>query len=239
MSRPMNAISQEELLLQTLTALIQGRARHEATQYSGTIEDCLTELVRVKLRSLAAAAGDQDRRLTGLLEQAIYVVEEQLLERFRQHDLPPFDLEPYLKSVQVALKFPGQEIQGMQARLRQAQQQEQVRPRRQVEAETAVPFEIIELGLQQGQLQGLVAKPLVPQCDLNLAWVRQEFAIEGEWFPYALFMEEFVFLLNAEGILTLDTGSFTSGRVERAYEAIQQLARQLYTRSEHWTASDL
>ena len=231
MSRPMNAISQEELLLQTLTALIQGRVRHEATQYSGTIEDCLTELVRVKLRSLAAA-GEQERRLTGLLEQAIYVVEEQLLERFRQHDLPPFDLEPYLKSVQVALKFPGQEIQGMQARLRQAQQQEQVRPRRQVEVETAVPFEIIELGLQHGQLQGLVVKPLVPQCDLNLEWVRQEFAIEGEWFPYALFVEEFVFLLNAEGMITLDTGSFTSGRVERAYEAIEQLARQLYTRSE-------
>lgn len=233
MSRPMRAISQEELLLQTLTALIQGRVRHEATQYSGTIEDCLTELVRVKLRSLAAAAGDQDRRLTGLLEQAIYVVEEQLLERFRRHDLPSFDLEPYLKSLQVALKFPGQEIQGMQERLRQAQQQEQVRPRRQVEAETEVPFEIIELGLQQGQLQGLVAKPLVPQCDLNLEWVRQEFEIEGEWFPYALFIEEFVFLLNAEGMITLDTGSFTSGKVDQAYEAIEQLARQLYRRSEH------
>ncbi|MCY7276844.1 MAG: hypothetical protein LH702_24710 [Phormidesmis sp. CAN_BIN44] len=237
MSRPMSAISQEELLLQTLTALIRGRVRHEATQYSGTLEDCLTELVRVKLRSLAAT-GDQDRRLTGLLEQAIRVVEEQLLERFRQHDLPPFDLEPYLKSVQVALKFPGQEIQGMQERLRQAQQQEQVRPRRLVEAETAVPFEIIELGLQQGQLQGLVAKPLVPQCDLNLEWVRQEFEIEGEWFPYALFIEEFVFLLNAEGILTLDTGSLTSGKVDQAYGAIEQLARQLYTRSEHWIASE-
>jgi hypothetical protein len=173
----------------------------------------------------------------GLLEQSSRVVEGQLSERLRRHGLPPFNLEPYLKSVQVALKFPGQEMQTMQARFRQAQQGEQIRPRRQIETETAVPFEIIALGLRHGPLQGLVARPLVPQCDLNLEWVRQEFAVEGAWFPYALFLDEFVFIVNSEGLITLDTDRFTSGLVERAYGAIETLARQLYLRSEPFRAA--
>lgn len=230
MSYSIAAITQEELLFQTLTEFVRAMGQPESIPYNSTIEDCLTELVRVRMRALAAA-GENYRSLIGILEQVISGLERQLAERFSHHGVQ-FDLEPYWKSVQVALKCPARELQELQERLRQAKRREQVRARRRIEAETEVPFEIIELGLRQGQLDGIVTHPLVPQCYLHLERVRQEYEIEGEWFPDAICTEDLVFLVNAEGMITLYTDGFTSGMWERAYGAIEQLAKQLYTMGE-------
>ncbi|MBD1867207.1 hypothetical protein H6F95_07810 [Cyanobacteria bacterium FACHB-471] len=188
------------------------------------IELGLTELVKNQMRQLAQE--DRDDKQINLLEQAIRVIEQRVQEQMSECDLQ-FCFAAYWASVRKALKFPAKEIAELGEKLRQSRRLERISERQQITSANQVLFEVIEVGLQNA-IEGLIAVPLPTVLELNLEGIRQNYLLEGDWFPFQVAVEKLQFVFDDDGTISVSTENFPEQLLLKARQVLLDLANQSY-----------
>jgi len=221
-------LSQEELLLNYLVQQIDSRENFVKESYSLNIDLGLFELTRLYMRKIAQETEYIYEREWDLLPRSIKTTETQIKERLR-NDMTSFKFEKYFKNISEKLKYVAQEIKELQANLLRSKLEERVGQRRRLNEASRVPIEITELGLS-GFTNGLLAQPifcLSQEYEMNLQ--NTNFIVEGEWFPFEVKIEDFIFTVDDDGTIFVSVENLPNRLVEKAKDMLHMLANQLYT----------
>jgi len=181
--------SQEEYLLQDLLKLVWNLHKSGQSGYSQLIEFAVMELVRRQMREVAIRVQVQESE--GLLRRAVTQTHDKLQQRLAEHKLT-FDFTPYFQNAGQQLRYVAKEMQELAEELRQLEQPvQQAKP---IASADGVAFEVKEVGLRE--VEALIVTPLALQYQLDLEWLRQSYAVEGEWFPFYVAIEELGFVVD-------------------------------------------
>ncbi len=91
-----------------------------------------------------------------------------------------------------------------------------------------IPIEITELGLS-GFIEGLLAKAFLNNSEgYNINLENLEYRVEGEWFPFEVMIEDFVFTIDDDGTIFVSVENLPQRLVLKAKEMLQVIANQLY-----------
>lgn len=213
--------SQEEYLLQDLLKLVSSLHISEQSGYSQLVEFGVMELVRRQMRQVALEG--QVRESEELLRRAVSQTHDKLQERLEGQQLA-FDFTPYFQNAGQQLRYVAKEMQELAEELRQLGQQ--VQEGKPNTSAGQVEFEVKEVGLRE--VEALIVTPLVREYELDLEWLRQSYAVEGEWFPFYLAIEELGFVVDHDGTIFISTENFPSVLLEKARRLSIGLAHQLY-----------
>lgn len=221
---------EREFIITSLVGLIRESVRRDSKPYSTAIEFGLTELARVNMRRIVQEQG-RTYQAKEILDLALRLTKKQLIDRLQQQtDLQfdsQFDFDKYLKNVQENLKFPAKEVAELSGKLVQSKRTERVSEKVRICNTASMPLEITEVGLRDS-VEGLLVTPLLENFVIELDRIKSFCEIEGDWFPFKIALEEFVFILDDDGTLFLFTENLPSKMVSKAKESIQILADQLY-----------
>jgi hypothetical protein len=218
-------LSPKEFILQSLVTYIQAGGVQQGHR-SFLLEDGLTELVRILMRELAADVSHRSR--LSLLDQAIGEVQQQMWEYIFSPAFSSIDFEDYFVSIRHRLKAPAKEMADLQTSLRVAKQREQIVEREDITEAVEVPFQIAVMGLRE-TLEGFIVTPLAEHpCFLNLNAVRDTYAVQEEYYPLQIEIDELVFVVDDDGTIFISTENFPGTLIHQARESLEMLARQIY-----------
>lgn len=219
-------LSQERFILSYVEEQVRVLKSQERNLYSSLIEFGIGELVRLQMRQLAEAKGERE---LPLLEQSIQLVQEKLGE-WRTRSKLSYDFTSYFEGVRKELRFVAKEMSELSKQLERSRRAERVASREIITDGVAIPLEIVQVGLPNA-IEALLVVPLTEEFELNLGRVREEYAVEGQWFPYQILMEPFSLLLDDDGTIWVPVLVSSEGLIEQAREALLALAVKLYRSS--------
>lgn len=215
--------SQEAFILINLEEQVRQLLGQERVEYSLGIEFGVAELVRVLMRQLAQRRVEPEGVL---LARSLETVEAKLNERLSQGGLT-YDFTPYFAAVRKGLRFAAREISELSQQLDLSRRSERVATRRRVDGRTAIPLELVQVGLQNA-IEALLVIPLAEEFELNLEGARAAYEVEGQWFPYRVIVEEFSIVLDDDGTILVATLNLSDERLQQAQASLLNLAEQLY-----------
>lgn len=98
-----------------------------------------------------------------------------------------------------------------------------------VRSDSGRRFVIRELGLRE-TIDGVLIEPTAECEELNVDALAEQPAWElrGEWFPYELFADGFVFVIDDDGSVFVSTANLPTEFREKALELIRIIAEILY-----------
>jgi len=216
--------SLEAFVMQSLIKQGQTLLDRDWEKHCVKIELGLTELVKSQMRQLAQE--DRDDKQINLLEQAIRVIEQRVQERMAECDFQ-LCFATYWASVRKALKAPAKEIAELGEKLRQSKRLGRISERQQITSANQVLFEVIEVGLQNA-IEGLIAVPLSTVLELNLEGIRQNYPLEGDWFPFQVTVGKLQFVFDDDGTISVSTENFPEQLLLEARQLLLDLANQSY-----------
>lgn len=221
-------LSQEELLLKYLREQIEDRENHEKDSYSSNIDFGLSELVRFYIRKIAQETEYFNEREETLLAQAMKIADNRLREDLRNNEIR-FNLNNYFKNISEKLKYVAQEVEGLRENLLRSKREQRVGRRQRLIEASRIPIEITEMGLS-GFIDGLLAKPILNSSEgYDIDLENLEYPVEGDWFPFEVKIEDFVFTIDDDGTIFVSVENLPPRLVSQAKEILQVLANQLYT----------
>ncbi|PZV10945.1 MAG: hypothetical protein DCF22_15510 [Leptolyngbya sp.] len=223
-------LSREELLLQTLTELIQEMVAEGSTHYSILIEQVYAEFMR-ELLIQAAEAGEGLAKPASLLYQASHTVERRVQERLGE---VKFGLHRYKETLCDALKAPAKELLALQGELKDARRRGEISSEPPINRGEQIPFQILEIGLMNSEVQGLIALPASHRCYLDFSQIVESCTVQGNWFPFELIVKEpnigdLVFVVDQDGSINIHTENFPIETLDRTRNILKFLAERLYT----------
>lgn len=215
-------ISDQEFILQWMMQFLIKRADTNNPN-NLILQLTLTELVKQVMRELAR--DEESHCFEGnLLQKAVQITSQKIQERTEPARLQ-LDLSLYFQRIYRSQRLVAREMTELGFRLQQAWQGEILRPPR-VITNALVPFEIAELGLREVP-EGLIAYPLT-LCQLNMEQVHQDYQVHGMNFPWEVVVNEFVFVVEADGSIITFLEGFPSSFFEQSQAALIHLATALY-----------
>ncbi len=223
-------LSREELLLQTLTELMQEMVAEGSDDYSILIEEVYAEFVR-ELLVRAAEAGQGRAKPESLLYQVSHTVELRVQERLGE---VKFNLHRYKETICEALKAPAKELLALQEELKDARRRGDISREQPINRGEQIPFQILEIGLNHSEVQGLIALPASDRCYLDFSQVAESCTVQGNWFPFELIVKEptigdLVFVVDQDGSINIHTENFPIETLDRTRSILKYLATRLYT----------
>lgn len=196
-------------------------------KYSNVLEFALIELIKTRMRSLALA-GDHIGRRTEILTAAINLTVKQLYSAFESNRLE-IDLEPYLKQARKELKASAGELQRLSQSLANSRGAGKL-PALIMQGDAEENrFEIRSLGLAD-QISGILALPRADagEIDVERLLRLRDATLAGEWFPYELHWEEFVFVIDDDGSVFVSVENLPTSLAEKAERLVETVMRTLY-----------
>jgi hypothetical protein len=220
-------VSPQAIVLQHLVQSIQALKNKPEQLYSQLVEFSLAELVRVRMRQIAAAPQDS-AQLLRMLERSLEQVQQQVEE---QLEWQGFEWQPYLRSVSQSLKEPAREMRRLGIRLLQDQhQQKGQKEQSQFVSLRKVPFQVSEVGVLPA-LEGLIAFPLLEVCEVDLKLEEGGYRVRGVRFPFEVWVKGWEVVLDEDGSLYVGVERLPQELVAEAREVLVQLAEQLYVQA--------
>jgi len=214
-----------------LTAIVEmARALEEKKdrkKYSLGIEFALAELVRSEMRRIAQDEptnfGNRD-----ILEKATDRALEQVHEALHRKQVN-IDLQKYASTVREKLKFPAKEMQQLSNNLVQSRRIQKLGAKEELAADSGIHCIIHELGLREA-IQGLLAEPIGDTRDLNIDGLREqrEWRLNGDWFPFELLVEQFVFVIDDDGSVFVSTANLPIDLKDHAGALLRRVIDRLY-----------
>lgn len=224
-------LSREELLLQTLTELIHETVAERSAYYSILIEEVYAEFMR-ELMIQAAEAGEGLAKPESLFSQASYTVERRVQERLGE---VKFSLHRYKETICDALRTSAKELWILQRELKDARRRGEISSEQPTNRGEQIPFRILEIGLLNSEVQGLIALPARHRCYLDFSQIAESCTVQGNWFPFELIVKEptigdLVFVVDQDGSINIHTENFPIETLVRTRSILKLLAGRLYTR---------
>ncbi len=216
-------LSPERFILSSLEERVRFLREQDIEPYSLGIEFGIAELVRMRMRELAQV---KEEREVVILERSLETVEAKLNEWCARTELV-YDFTPYFSGVRKGLKFAAKEISELSRQLALSRQSERVASRERITERSAIPLEIVQVGLRNA-IESLIVIPLAEEFELDLEGVRRVYEFRGQWFPYQVSIEPFDLLLDDDGTILVATVSLSEASVWRARETLLTLAELLY-----------
>lgn len=212
-------------IVEMATGLIRSDDRKK---YSLGIEFAITELVRDEMRSLA----QRERHFPSandLLRLAIERVSEKIETALAQTK-GDFDLDTYVHKVRTSLRFPAMEIQSLGEKLAESRDVERLGAKEDMISDSGRHFVVHELGLRHA-IQGMLVEPTEECQEINIDAIREQprWQVEGEWFPYEVLAEDFVFVIDDDGSVFVSTANLPPELRKSAVGLLRQVAELLYT----------
>jgi len=204
-------------------ALVQ---RNDRKKYALSLEFALAELVRSEMRRIAQqphGGGGRD-----LLDLALDRVMRHVNESLRGHQLN-IDLGRYASTVRDKLRFPAKEMQDLADNLAESRRVHKLGDKEEVAADSGRHCIVHELGLREA-IQGLLAEPNDDCHELDIDELREEanWRLQGEWFPYELLAERFVFVIDDDGSVFVSTENLPPELREKASRLLRRVVDRLY-----------
>jgi hypothetical protein len=221
-------VPQDRFIANSLVRMIAASDDQDvaARSYNTTIGCGVDELVKQNMRHLSQQ-GVSVRGWEALLDMAVERSAGMLRHELDSH-LLAFDLGPYLQHAKESLKEAAKEMDGLKRKLMDSREKRRIGEKTPVSTVGARRhYEVLELGLLDS-IDGLLATPTADVGGLNLDGIRQAFAIEGEWFPFEVQVDGFLFVIDDDGALYISTENFPKELLERARAVLHRLAETLY-----------
>lgn len=215
--------------IRTIVQIIRAlRQNNDRKKYSSSLEFALADLVRDEMRSIA----QRERRFprsADLLGVAIERV-TGTIEKALDGENIGVDLNKYIAKVRTTLTYPAKEIQCLGEKLAESRHIDKLGAKQDVIAESGCEFVVHELGLREA-IQGLLVEPAEQCQEINVDVIRdqRDWRVEGEWFPYEVFAEEFVFVIDDDGSIFVSTRNLPPELRQKANRLLRQLAELLFT----------
>lgn len=222
-------LSREELLLQTLTDLIQEVVAAESNNYSTVIAEVYAEFMRELLVEQAESAMGLAYP-ESLLSMATVTIEQRVKNCLGEVQ---FFLSRYKDDVWRALKVPAKELLELQEYLKQTRWRKEIPTDTPVERGEHTSFWIAEVGLQRSDIQELIAFPCDRQCYLDFSQLLERYLVRGDWFPFEVLVQdpalgEIVFVVDQDGSIHTHTENFPTEAVNRMREILKFVAGKVY-----------
>ena len=217
-------ISQVSFVTNDLVKLIKSFLEQGKEGHSSAMELELAELTKFYLRKIAQG-GNYVFNKRDIFEQASNITEEKVQNKLKDYQIQ-FDFTQYFVNIKEDLKYPVKELTDLKGKLLQSREVKRIGEKRRIDNELEIPVEIIELGLRD-YIEGLVAFPLVEECEIDLKKVKENYEIEDNWFPYELNDDGFTFVLD-DGTIFISTENFPRVLIVKVREKLEKLARHLY-----------
>lgn len=214
--------SDQEFVLNTVVQMLKEKYDYSIDQFDSTIDFAITELAKIQLRTLAQSGDINLHEGKDVLENAIDDVSEKIQQR-----IPQFKLnKKYRKSLQ-ELKYSVFEIVELTSELSQSKENKRIGNRVSLPSTVNNSYEIVEIGLA-GHIEGLLARPLTETFVLDLDNLKSKyFTINGEWFPYEVSRNEFVFTVDDDGSVYISTENFPESLMSEAKSQLEGLVTSL------------
>jgi hypothetical protein len=198
----------------------------ETRSYNSAVGCGVDELVKQNMRHLSQRRGEV-RGGDNLLEAALRQTTDQLQKALDSHSLT-FDLAPYLEHASESLGAVANELSDLSNKLIESKAQKRVGEKMPIAgADDHGLYEVLELGLLES-IEGLLVTPTVDVASLNVDSIRQAFPTKGEWFPFEVTVDDFIFVIDDDGALFISTENFPREVLDRARNVLQRLAGILY-----------
>lgn len=221
--------TREQLLLETLTQLIQEAIAEGVENYSILIAEVYAELVREILVQKAEAAMGLAKP-ESLLWLATSSVESLLRQRLGD---TRFNLSHYKENIYGTLKAPAKKLLELQEWLKNAREEGELPTDESTESGGQIPFWISEVGLKNSEIQSLIAIPYGYKCYLDFTQVAEICTVKGDWFPFELFVKDenigdLVFVVDQDGSINIYTENFPAETLNRTRNILKGIASRLY-----------
>ncbi|MGB3208423.1 MAG: hypothetical protein WBB28_25845 [Crinalium sp.] len=183
----------------------------------------LSELVKYYMREMA-----QDNFLNvetnslSLLNLAIQQAKDIINEQIKINNL--VDLDKYFKEIREDLKFPAKEIYKLKTQLYESKQSHKIGESKPVDLGNNLSFKIKELGLKNF-IEALI---LIPTNEYQINLDNTDYLIVGEWFPFEICTEEFVYVVDDDGSLYVSVEKLPQDLIKKAKEIMIEIAEQIY-----------
>ena len=215
-------------LFESIVTLARAAANAQGSKtYSVSLEFALTELVREEMRRMA-----QEERPRGtandLLRASLSRVTTRVEEILATGQVR-FDLSKYERQVCEKLAYPAKEIRSLGEELSKSRSERRLGAKEELVSDRGRRCVVHELGLREA-IQGLLveATEQVQEIDVDLLRAEHRWQVEGEWFPYEVHADEFVFVIDDDGSIFVSTANLPVELREKATRMIRQIADVLY-----------
>lgn len=226
--------SRQELLMRTLTNLIQEVVAKEAENYNILIAEVYAELLRDQLVQ-SAESGLGLAHPESLISISKAVLETLL--KTRLGDIQLNYLSRYKGDICKELKVPAKELLVLQEKLQEARRRGELPIDDPIEQGEQGQFRISEVGVKGNEIQGLIASPSDDHCYLDFSQVMEICTVQGDWFPVELvvkdaYIGELVFVVDQDGSIHIPTEHFSTEILSRTRDILSGIAGRLYVESE-------
>jgi hypothetical protein len=198
----------------------------ETRSYNSAVGCGVDELVKQNMRQLSQGRVEV-RGGDDLLDAALRHTTDQLQNALDSHRVT-FDLAPYLEHANESLGAVAKELSDLSNKLIESKSQKRVGEKIPIAgADDHGLYEVLELGLLES-IEGLLVTPTVRVATLNVDSIRQAFPTKGEWFPFEVTVDDFIFVIDDDGALFISTENFPSEVLDRARNVLHRLAETLF-----------
>ena len=218
--------SEADFMLANIIESIQ-RMSEKESDYSGTLESVLTELVCNTMRSMAQENIQRKSHHVRLLQEAIHATDAQIKKQLGSNRRN-IHLDKYFENIRKNLKFTSQEMEGLTTRVIESRERSRIGERYQRQSETGILFEFIDIGLHD-MLEGILTRPINKSIGINIKNARTKYDVEGNWFPFRITAQRFTFVVDDDGTIFVSTDNLPLDLVHEARECLHRLASDLYT----------
>jgi hypothetical protein len=226
---PLEHVPQDRFIINSLVRMIAASNREAKEEQSDNIAiGCgVEELVKQNLRLLSQEQASV-HGWEGLLDMALRRSADQLQRELDSHRVT-FDLEPYLTDARDSLEAAAKEMSGLNRKLIESREKKRIAEKAPIgSADAHRRYEVSELGLLES-IEGLLATPTAGVATLNVDGIRRAFPTEGEWFPFEVRVDDFLFVIDDDGAVFISTENFPREALDRARAVLYRLAEMLYS----------
>jgi hypothetical protein len=222
-------MAQDKYGAESVGELIRRRRQDPRKKYSlmPSVAFAVEETVKQTMRQLAQDSRSP-RTWNDLLRQAVDLSREALEVSVSERS-ERFDIEPYLRDAQASLKPIAREIHRLQQNLLKSRAAKRVHEKSFLsdqEESSTLPFDITPIGLLDS-VDGYLASPISASGEMNLDAVAETFTLVGEWFPYEIFVDDMVFVIDDDGSVYVSTENFPRETREHARRILERIANLL------------
>jgi hypothetical protein len=136
-------------------------------------------------------------------------------------------LGQYREQVRKILKPVASEMEKLRERLTYARQTGKVEAEEVVATDAPTQYEVRAVGLRE-LTEGLLVQPTADDFEINLAGLPEGWTIQGDWYPYEVQYEDFLFVLDDDGSIFVSVENFPERMVMRVRELLHELARRIF-----------
>jgi len=140
-----------------------------------------------------------------------------------------FDTTRYFDRIKKKLSFPSKFISERLEDYDRFKGDAEIAPSREEVLESGVAIEIVHVGFHDA-IEGLFLSPCSPWEDLRIEDLSDEYRIDGDNFPFEIWLDSMNYVLDYDGTIFVSTEHLPQRQVPEIEERLINLAEHLYSK---------